>query len=139
MRSTIVFIGGTTFFASVRKFTKEVGRSVYGYFRERRQNRIQGALEELMLHRNAIQNRRREYRNHLLKRRDESSKILKKHYEDGLTAARNRIHGEWFECIKRWEFLKKHHALPFDPLTGKRWENLSEFLKAVDTIEKIYA
>lgn len=102
MRSTVVFIGGTTFFASVRKFTKEVGRNIYGYFCERRQNRIKRALEELMLHRNAIQNRKREFKSHLLKRRNLPSKILQKQYENGrlLTNSLESLLNNMHRCLE---------------------------------------
>ena len=135
MKSIIVFISDTTFFASVRKFTKGVGQKINNHFEESQQQRIQKAFEELFLHRSILQRRRKELYNHL---RSNRLKVFKRYYEDGINAARNRVYHARVECLRRWKFLEKHRALPLDPSSERQWKDFDEFLDAVDEPEEVY-
>ena len=137
--ASIMLVAGTTFFVSTSKFAKEVGVAVNRYFQKRQRRKVQKALADLQYHAQQVINRNDVRGRLLLKRREKRDEIEEKIYLDSLSAVQNQIYAGRIRCMERWNFLKKHHALPTDPLTGNTWNDFDYFLDRIGDAEKICA
>jgi hypothetical protein len=136
MSAVIILINGATFFASVPKFTKGVGQAIRRSFAERKRERIQRNLSELVSFRNEVQRHRGECERLSLKRREKRSRIREKFYQDSVSAARNQLYAARIECMERWKFLRHHKALPMNMVTEQQWDDFDEYLKEVERVEE---
>jgi len=132
---------GTTFFASLSKFTKEVGRMVARRRRARRQRALRKSSDALFFHVRKLRLMERTREGLLFIGREKRTNTEERYYQDAIAAARNRVYAERMECKKHWDVLLRNNALPINLRTNKHWEDFDRFLSTwqEDESSKIYA